>query len=66
MENDYTIVDNEKKTEIILSDQFCKLDKGIVCKNNKYVLVANKCQLIGLRKLKNCKFLKESDVMLGD
>ena len=55
MENDYTI-ENEK-TEIILSDQFFKLDKYPVCKNNKYGLVANKCPLIDLRKLKSCKIL---------
>ena len=31
VENDYTIIDNEK-TEIRLSDQFCKLDKCPICK----------------------------------
>ena len=65
VENDYTIIDNEK-TEIRLSDQFCKLDKCPVCKNNKYDLVAHKYSLIGLRKLKSCKGLKEHDVILGD
>ena len=65
IENDYTIVDNEK-TEIRLSDQFFKLDQCPVCKNNKYGLVAHKYPLIGLRKLKSCKGLKEYDVILGD
>ena len=32
----------------------------------KYGLVANKCPLIDLRKLKSSKVLKESDVILGD
>ena len=32
----------------------------------KYGLVANKCPLIDLRKLKSFKVLKESDVILGD
>ena len=63
---DYTIVDNEKKTETILSEQFCKLEKCPVCKNNKYGLVANKCPLIDLRKLKSCTFLKDFDVIWGD
>ena len=52
-ENDYTI--DNKKTEIILSNQFCKLDKCPVCKNNKYGLVANKCPSINLRNLKVAK-----------
>ena len=65
MENSYTIVNNEN-TEIILSDQFCKLGKCLVCKNNKYNLVASKCPFIGLRKSKNFKVLKESDIILGN
>ena len=65
VENGYTDVDNEK-TESILSKQFCKLNKCPVCKNNKYGLVANKCPLIDLRKLKRCKVLKESGVIFGD
>ena len=65
VENDYIIVDNEK-TEIILSEQIYKLEKYSVCKNNKYSLVANKCPLIYLRKLKSCKVLKKSDVIFGD
>ena len=63
---DYTIVDNEKKTVTILSEQFCKLEKCPVCKNIKYGLVANKCLLIDLRKLKCFKVLKKTDVILGD
>ena len=45
---------------------FCKLEKCPVCKNNKYGLVANKCLLIDLRKLKCFKVLKKTDVILGD
>ena len=61
----YSIV-NTKKIEIIFSDQFCKLEKCLVCKNNKYNLVASKCPFIGLRKSKNFKVLKESDIILGN
>ena len=64
MEKDYTIV-NTEQIEIILSDQFCKLEKCLVCKNNKYGMVANKCPLINLRKLKRCKVIKYSNVILG-
>ena len=65
METAYTIV-NTKKTEIILSGQFCMLEKCAICKNNKYGLVANKCPLIYLRKLISCKVVKDSDMILGD
>ena len=61
-----TLLLTMKKTEIILSSQFFKLEKCPVCKNNKYGLVTNKCPLIDLRKLKSCKGLKEYDVILGD
>ena len=37
MKNVYTIV-NTEKTEIVLSDQFCELEKYPFCKNNKYSL----------------------------
>ena len=56
VKNDYTI-DNEK-TEIILSEKFCKLDKCPVCKNNTNGLVTNNCPLIDLRNLKSYKDLK--------
>ena len=42
------------------------MNKSPVSKNNKYDLVANKYPLIDLRKLKSCKVLKESNVILGD
>ena len=61
----YTIVNTEKK-ENILSDQFCKLEKFPICKNNKFGLVANKCPVIGLRKLKSYNIQKDSNVTFGD
>ena len=50
-----TLLLTMEKIEIIFSDQFCKMDKCSVYKNNKNGLVANKCPLIDLRKLKSCK-----------
>ena len=63
--DDYTIV-NTEKIEIILSGQFCKLEKWPVCKKNKFGLVANKCPIIDLRKIKSYDIQNDSDVNFGN
>ena len=55
-----------KKTEIILSEQFCKLEKCSVCKNNKFGLVNNKCPVTDLRKWKSFNIQKDSIVAFSD
>ena len=64
MENNYNEVN--ERIEIILPDQSWNLETCSVCSNNKYGMVANKCQLINTRNIKLSKELQESDVVLGD
>ena len=64
MENNYNVVN--KRTEIILPEQFYNLETCFVCSNNKYGVVANNCPLIDTRDTKLSKELQESDVVLGD
>ena len=42
------------------------MEKCSVCKNNKFGLVANKCPVIGLRKLKSFNIQNDSNVTFGD
>ena len=42
------------------------MEKCHICKNNKFGLVANKCPVIDLRKLKSYNIQKDSNVSFGD
>ena len=64
VEINYHVVN--KRTEIILPDQFCNLETCSVCSNNKYGMVGNNCPLLDTRNTKTFKELQEIDVVLGD
>ena len=55
VEDSYHVVN--ERTEIILPDQFCNLDRCSVCSNNKYGMVGNNCSLIDTRNTKLFKKL---------